>query len=241
MKTNLIKFFFAVLSAAAFALLSSCSNTTEAGKPGIYPHAIAAGNTFTYKVSDYDADGNPSDSSGRSETDVVDSLLAYAGENNIAKLTGAADTIHFRYNSDSTMLDYQDPVPIVSGAAIPGIWVRHNFDTNSVVIYDSTTSTVISGGAATVRISIAKKYRGKETYMVGAEQFLCDKMEKAVTVVVKIASFGVTATTTVTSVSAYSPKIGYYAHKETKSESDSPNSPIPNGTVVRDLISYSLK
>jgi hypothetical protein len=163
------------------------------------------------------------------------------GENSVIKLTGGGDTIHFRYNSDSTMLDYQDPVPIVGDASIPGIWVRHNFDTNSVVIYDSTTSTSISGRAATVHISITKKYLGKETYTVGAEQFLCDKMEKTVTVVVKVPSVGVTATTTVTSVSAYSPKIGYYVHRETVTNSDSQQSPVPNGKVVRELLSYSLK
>jgi hypothetical protein len=233
---NSITFFITVSVAA---LLSACSSSTETA-PTQANHRLKTGDTFTYHEYETDLDSNLIDGTDTTViATVIGTDLTVEGRTDVAEIHGS-DTIDIAVESDSLIRVLQRQVDIFPDVSIPAVWVPFDTHIPQQTVHESTQNTIIQGMASTVKIKIDAVYLGNDSVEVSDKKLFVERFSKIVTVVVSVGSFGDVATT-VTVTYSYSPLLGYFAGKNERTYSDSPFSPVPNGTTQSKLIDYLLK
>jgi hypothetical protein len=223
--------------------LGGCASDTVATYP-IQPttHTLKAGDSFTFRESTFDESGvlvEGSDSSVIMRTIAVGG--SYGGRDSVTTLASAADTIRLQQLPGEGFASYQESITIAPGIVFPGVWVNHRLtdSARTITVIDSTIAGSLSGADANVRMTITSGYLRDSVITVNGVVAHTHLYTKVITIKVMIPRYSFVSNTTVSVTYAYAPVFGFHAYLQTVNNSDSPQSPIPNGKTISTLTHVS--
>lgn len=232
---------FASLLLVTLGLFFGCSsNSTDATtvtgtpRPGI-------GSTFTFREISAAEDGSTVADSLTTYR-LLDTSANYAGRAGVViAANSAADTVAYAYTSTGLTI-YRPRIPIFETVALPERWVSiDTTKTATLNLYDQIDTVSYSGTKLYFTSHAEMQPLADTTIVVASKTYSAIRWRTRSTVLVKVAITGQTSTTVVEETRAFSPQLGFFIADETVTNSDSQQSPIPNGTVTASLESFVKK
>lgn len=236
MTTLLKQFISAVIFAAVFSFLVSCSeqpNQPLATVPKI-------GSTYTYNEVALDEQGDTLTAMSSSTDTLIATDIDFGSQSNVHLFRRTEDSTLLKLSESGSFEMFQDTITIMNGLGFPPIWIPYNANNAHDTIYHSSTPTTVNGLAGTLTLQITTKGTGTATHTINGKMLTVENSESIITVEVAIEGMGTVSTTTVTSRFSYAPKLRYFVREEVITYSDSPFSPVKNGTELRELVGYTL-
>jgi hypothetical protein len=219
--------------------LSSCSNSVSEQAKTPTVHELKQGDTFSYHEHQTDTLGAEIAGTDTIRIASVNRILPeYFGMNAVAEIIKGSDTTYFAGSADSSFYTLQNAIAI-GGAQMPMMWVYFDYSNTGKTLIDSTMNTTINGTSAKVHIEIGLTDYGKENLNVGTTSLTSYRFTKSVKVTVTV--FGLDYITNVLVTYSYAPSIGYLTVHNSKTTSNSNQSPYPDGISYSELVSYSIK
>ncbi len=239
MKTLFKQFISAVVISAAFSFLVSC-NESPSDPTDSSPKA---GSTYTFAEYETDADGNVNPVSHMTTTDsLIATNISFFGSEGVHQVSSKSEYAYFKAFQSGSFDDYQDSIVITDDIEVDPMWVHYDAAGLLDTIFSTEVSSEFNGFPGVMILTITTEGKGNSTYTTKSGKTLSTvEIEKNFTVVVAIDGVGAVSTTTVTTKLSYSPELQYIVREEVISSSDSPFSPIENGTSVRELTAYKLQ
>jgi hypothetical protein len=222
--------------------LSACTSDPVVSTPNPTIHALHVGDRFVYHRHSTDEHGIAIDGSDTTVTTTVAATnIEYAGMNNTSLITEGSDSTYLVFDHDSVLFIWEAEIPIMNGISLPARWIGLPLRAGASVELDTSVNTSISGTAAIVTMKMSSEFVSSDSVTIGAHSYAAKTTQKVVTVDVAIPMSGQTYTTTVAVEYRFVPAIGYIAQKSVTTNSNSSFSPMPNGSVVDDLIDITLR
>jgi hypothetical protein len=239
MKTLIKQFISAVVISIAFSFLVSC-NESPSEQTDVTPKA---GSTYTFAEYEKDADGNDKPDSHITTTDtLLATNISFFGSTDVHQIISKGEYRYFKAFGSNTFDMYQDSILIMDGLVVPQMWEHYDGTASLDTIYADSVRSIFNGYPGTMALMVTTVGKGNSTYTpTGGKTLSTVEIEENFIVVVRIDGVGAVSTTTITTKLSYSPELQYIVREEEISYSDSPFSPVPNGTSIRELSSYSLK
>lgn len=229
----------AMLATVLCMSLGACASDPVATTTEPSTHALKAGDTFTYHHRQTDENGTLIEGSDTAAiARVLQNDVAFQGRSNVVVTVYNGDTTHLAFDGDSLIQQWQDGVPIMNGISIPPIWTPLPLRSGSKSLLDSTVTTVIAGMSATIRMYIESTFLGSDTVVINGVAH--PSLRTVKTVGVDVVVSGQTYSTIVESIYSFAPSIGYFTAMQTRYDSNSNFSPIPNSTATDELTGFSI-
>lgn len=239
MKTLFKQFISAVVISAVFSFLVSC-NESPSNPADSSPKA---GSTYTFAEYETDAEGNVNPDSHMTTTDtLLATNIPFFGSEGVHQVSSKQEYAYFKTSQNGSFDVYQDAITVADDIEVAPMWVHYDAASLLDTIFSNEVSSEFNGFPGVMILTITTEGKGTSTYTTKSGKTLSTvEIEKNFTVLVAIDGVGAVSTTTVATKLSYSPELQYIVREEVISKSDSPFSPIENGTSVRELTSYLLK